>query len=70
MIRRVLLHIRFLLSLTALILSNPSAAQPKPEVFTSWDQLKNEVPAWLQDAKFGIYFHWGVYTVPAYNSAW
>ena len=70
MIRRVLLHIRFLLSLTALILSNPSAAQPKPEVFTSWDQLKNEVPAWLQDAKFGIYFHWGVYTVPAYNSEW
>lgn len=24
-------------------------------------------PAWLQDAKLGIYFHWGVYSVPAYG---
>ena len=57
-------------ALAVLLLSDPCAAQPKPEVFTGWDQLKNEVPAWLQDAKFGIYFHWGVYTVPAYNSEW
>ena len=35
-----------------------------------WDQFKHPVPAWFQDAKFGIYFHWGVYTVPAYNSEW
>lgn len=24
------------------------------------------VPAWWQDAKFGIFIHWGVYSVPAY----
>lgn len=24
-------------------------------------------PEWLQDAKLGIYFHWGVYSVPAYG---
>ena len=45
-------------------------AQQKPEVFTGWEDLKNETPAWLQDAKFGIYVHWGVYTVPAFNSEW
>lgn len=25
---------------------------------------------WLKDAKFGIYCHWGVYSVPAYSYEW
>ncbi len=43
-------------------------AQPKTD--TGWNSWKQEAPAWFRDAKFGIYFHWGVYTVPAYNSEW
>ena len=37
-----------------------------------WDSLKehNEAPEWFRDAKFGIYFHWGVYSVPAYGNEW
>lgn len=27
-------------------------------------------PEWFADAKLGIYFHWGPYSVPAYGSAW
>jgi alpha-L-fucosidase len=27
-------------------------------------------PEWFQDAKFGIYHHWGAYSVPAYDSEW
>lgn len=51
--------------------SYPVIAQPKPGVFKQdWEKLKQEVPDWFQDAKFGIYFHWGVYAVPAYNSEW
>ena len=30
----------------------------------------NEAPEWFRDAKFGIYFHWGVYTVPAFGNEW
>ena len=30
----------------------------------------NPVPEWFKDAKFGIYFHWGVYSVPAYGNEW
>jgi alpha-L-fucosidase len=30
----------------------------------------NPVPEWFMDAKFGIYFHWGVYSVPAYSNEW
>ncbi len=30
----------------------------------------NPAPEWFKDAKFGIYFHWGVYSVPAYANEW
>jgi alpha-L-fucosidase len=37
----------------------------------SWDSLKNyRVPEWYQDAKFGIFIHWGVYSVPAFGNEW
>ena len=37
-----------------------------------WDDLKRHdaAPEWFRDAKFGIYWHWGVYSVPAYGSEW
>jgi len=36
-----------------------------------WESLTAyEPPLWFQDAKFGIFLHWGVYTVPAYGSEW
>ncbi len=28
------------------------------------------IPEWFQDEKFGIFIHWGVYSVPAYGSEW
>jgi alpha-L-fucosidase len=34
----------------------------------TWPSLcAHPVPAWFRDAKFGIYTHWGPYTVPAYG---
>jgi len=37
----------------------------------SWDSLeKFKVPEWYEDAKFGIFIHWGVYCVPAFDSEW
>ncbi|WP_024481476.1 alpha-L-fucosidase [Cellulophaga baltica] len=36
-----------------------------------WESLQQyEVPAWYKDLKFGIYFHWGPYSVPAYENEW
>jgi alpha-L-fucosidase len=36
-----------------------------------WESLqKYEVPEWYKDAKFGIFIHWGVYSVPAYGNEW
>ena len=37
-----------------------------------WQSLEKHqaAPEWFRDAKFGIYFHWGVYSVPAFGSEW
>jgi alpha-L-fucosidase len=36
-----------------------------------WNSLaKYKVPTWYQDAKFGIFIHWGVYSVPAFGNEW
>lgn len=38
----------------------------------SFDELIEdyEVPEWFRDAKFGVFVHWGVYSVPAFSSEW
>lgn len=36
-----------------------------------WESLRTyQVPDWYKDAKFGIFIHWGVYSVPAFGSEW
>mgnify|MGYP003387905621 CR=1 FL=1 len=37
----------------------------------TWESTKkHETPDWFLDAKFGIYFHWGPYSVPAHKTEW
>ncbi len=36
--------------------------------FKSLEQY--EIPQWYQDAKFGIFIHWGIFSVPAINDCW
>ncbi|QRN55867.1 alpha-L-fucosidase [Dyella caseinilytica] len=36
-----------------------------------WTSLQSyQAPGWYDDAKFGIFIHWGVYSVPAFGSEW
>jgi alpha-L-fucosidase len=36
-----------------------------------WGSLTSyAAPEWYKDAKFGIFIHWGVYSVPAFGSEW
>lgn len=65
------------LVLSILLLCWNCSTQPRQEKLKSdyaanWDSLAayKEAPDWFHDAKFGIYFHWGVYTVPAFGSEW
>lgn len=35
----------------------------------NWESLNSRpVPEWFADAKFGIFIHWGLYSVPAYTT--
>jgi len=44
-----------------------AADAPEP----TWETLsRHAVPEWFVDAKFGIYAHWGVYSVPAFDNEW
>lgn len=37
----------------------------------TWESLSQyRVPEWYRDAKFGIFIHWGVYSVPAFGNEW
>lgn len=37
----------------------------------AWESLAQyTIPAWYQDGKFGIFIHWGVYSVPAFGNEW
>ncbi len=36
-----------------------------------WASLQgHKTPQWYADAKFGIFIHWGVYSLPAFGSEW
>ncbi|WP_202925587.1 alpha-L-fucosidase [Edaphobacter sp. 12200R-103] len=37
----------------------------------TWNSLAAyRTPDWFRDAKFGIFLHWGVYSVPAFGNEW
>ncbi len=37
----------------------------------SWESLSAyRVPQWYRNAKFGIFIHWGIYSVPSFGSEW
>lgn len=61
MIRRILAFlILFTVSLTFIYGQD---APPDP-----WQKIdQRETPDWFRDAKFGIFIHWGVYSVPAWT---
>jgi alpha-L-fucosidase len=45
----------------------PAASPYQP----TWESLRQHPdPSWYADAKFGIYFHWSAYSVPAFGSEW
>jgi alpha-L-fucosidase len=57
--------------LTGIFFTNYAQTQ-KQNFEPTFESLEkaNPVPEWFKDAKFGIYFHWGVYSVPAFANEW
>jgi alpha-L-fucosidase len=53
--------------LLALLLTVPLAAQ-SARYEPNWASLdRRPMPEWFLDAKFGVFIHWGVYSVPAWG---
>ncbi|MDZ7345310.1 MAG: alpha-L-fucosidase, partial [candidate division KSB1 bacterium] len=56
--------------LVSVFISNVGA-QPIDRFQPTWSSLKKyQCPDWFRDAKFGIFIHWGVYSVPAFANEW
>ncbi|WP_010133962.1 alpha-L-fucosidase [Ochrovirga pacifica] len=66
----------YFFSLATLFLLMTSCQSQKKETLKTayqpqWESLKkHQTPKWFLDAKFGIYCHWGPYSVPAYETEW
>ncbi len=55
----------------AAVAAIPSALPPGP-VRPTWESIRENyrVPQWFVDAKFGLFMHWGLYSVPAHHNEW
>lgn len=43
----------------------------RPRYEPTWGSLDSRpLPAWFDEAKFGIFIHWGVFSVPSFGSEW
>jgi len=55
-----------------LLFSINSCTETAPKYEETWESMSKhtETPEWFRDAKFGIYFHWSIYTVPEFGHEW
>ncbi len=45
----------------------PKYSKTNPAFKDAWNDIgQHDIPEWLIDAKFGIYTHWGVYSIPGF----
>ncbi|XP_077257104.1 alpha-L-fucosidase-like isoform X1 [Temnothorax americanus] len=46
-------------------------ATKAPKYTPTWSSLDSRpLPSWYDEAKFGIFIHWGVFSVPSFGSEW
>jgi len=50
-----------------LLLASPTCLSAQKKYQNNWASIDSRpVPSWFTDAKFGIFIHWGLYSVPAW----
>ena len=55
----------------AKVRAETASANRKAPFHATWDSRAGyRAPEWFRDAKFGIFLHWGVYSVPAFGNEW
>lgn len=75
-IRKQFLILGSILVLMSCKTENKKVVETAPEVVKkyepNWESIKANYkdPAWFNNQKFGIFIHWGAYSVPAFGSEW
>ncbi len=60
-----------MLALALFVLAVVLAPQTDAQYTANWTSLDSRpLPPWYDEAKFGIFIHWGVYSVPGFRSEW
>eukprot|EP01121_Diplochlamys_sp_Union-15-3_P010181 TRINITY_DN2834_c0_g1_i4.p1 TRINITY_DN2834_c0_g1~~TRINITY_DN2834_c0_g1_i4.p1 ORF type:complete len:534 (+),score=91.57 TRINITY_DN2834_c0_g1_i4:29-1603(+) len=50
---------------------DPSESCPTQTFQPDWGSLAfRPTPSWFDDVKFGIFIHWGIFSVPSYKNEW
>ncbi|MBR5409040.1 MAG: alpha-L-fucosidase [Clostridia bacterium] len=70
--RKRLTRILAALAAAGILLTALSGCETKEEAVPLLDipEIEYEAPEWFRDAKFGIFIHYGVYSVPAFGDEW
>ena len=51
----------------SIVVSTALAVRYEP----TWDSIDSRpLPRWYDESKFGIFIHWGVFSVPSFGSEW
>ena len=49
----------------------PDSQQQLSRYEPAWESLQRyTIPQWFKDARLGIFIHWGIYSVPAFDNEW
>ena len=65
MVRVQVSDLLLVVAMSALLAAGSAQYQP------NWDSLDSRpLPAWYDQSKFGIFIHWGVFSVPSFKSEW
>lgn len=60
-----------LLLLLLVVVLLPQGSSLRVRYDPTWESLDSRpLPTWFDEAKFGIFIHWGVFSVPSFGSEW
>lgn len=58
----------FVVAAALLVLASLSLPSPSNGYEPNWSSLDSRpLPSWYDDAKVGVFMHWGVYSVPSFS---
>lgn len=65
--RFLIMKIFFVVFLTLIVAKTGQSQKYTPD----WESIDSRpLPSWYDEAKIGIFIHWGVFSVPSYGSEW